>query len=191
MYTVVFGHMEGNILAATGIIGPIMDVMFFVVWGFNSAAAIILGNKMGAGEGEKVYYYARIMMRLMLVISICMMIIILVFRVNLVNLFDIEDSLKVTVVDLLVIYALSIPMKVMNMLIILGILRPGGDTKFCLYLELLSLWMVGVPLCAFCGLVLKLDTKWVYMTIFSDELVKIVIGVPRVYSKKWINRLTM
>jgi len=38
--------------------------------------------------------------------------------------------------------------------------------------------------------VFHLPIYWVYTLVMGDELVKLIIGYTRVFSKKWINDLT-
>ncbi len=192
LYSVIFGHMEGNALAATGIIDPAMSIIMFAVWGVNSASGVVIGNKLGAGEEEKVFEYARVLLRLMLIISFVMVISLFVFNRSILSLFPIDDDLMITVLELMFVAILAIPIKNNNFLVITSILRSGGDTKYCFYLEVFSLWFIGIPIAAIAGLVIGLDVVYVYaMMIFSDELVKLILGLKRVYSKKWVKNLAI
>ncbi len=58
-----------------------------------------------------------------------------------------------------------------------------------MYLDLISIWLIGVPLAFFAVLVLKLPIYYVLAVVFSEEIVKLVIVLKRFYSKKWINNL--
>jgi Na+-driven multidrug efflux pump len=74
--------------------------------------------------------------------------------------------------------------------IIIGILRSGGDTKFSLVLDGLVIWFVGVPVLAAGAFLFKLPIYWVYPLTYCEEAVKFVVGSRRYFSKKWINDLT-
>jgi Na+-driven multidrug efflux pump len=75
------------------------------------------------------------------------------------------------------------------MIIFIGMLRSGGDTRYALIVEMLTMWGVGVPLAFFGAFVLHLPVYWVYMIILMDELTKFIIGLVRVFSGKWIHNL--
>jgi Na+-driven multidrug efflux pump len=79
--------------------------------------------------------------------------------------------------------------KVFNYINIVGILRSGGDTTFCLLLDTGGVWLVGVPLVFLGGLVFHLPIYWVYALVQVEEVIKLIIGIPRLASKKWINNL--
>ena len=70
-----------------------------------------------------------------------------------------------------------------------GILRSGGDTRFCMMLDLVGVWVIGVPL-AFIGvLVLHQPLPVVAAMVFFEEWVKMVFALLRVKSGKWAHVL--
>lgn len=73
---------------------------------------------------------------------------------------------------------------------IIGILRGGGDAKFCLYVELVALWGVSIPLGYIAGLWLQLPIVVVFALFKSDEIVKAVCCIIRQRKDKWINEVT-
>ncbi len=52
-----------------------------------------------------------------------------------------------------------------------------------------GVWLVGVPLVFLGGLVLHLPIYYVYALVQVEEVVKLIIGIPRLASRKWINNL--
>ncbi len=89
----------------------------------------------------------------------------------------------------LIVFAIYMTPKMFSYMFICGILRSGGDTKFCMYLDLISIWLIGVPLAFFSVLVLNLPIYYVLAVVFSEEIFKLAIVLKRYYSKKWINNL--
>lgn len=79
--------------------------------------------------------------------------------------------------------------KSVNMVIIVGILRSGGDTTFCAILDAAGVWVIGVPLAFLTGLYLKWDLPYVYAAVLFEEIIKIGFGLRRTMSKKWMNNL--
>jgi len=74
--------------------------------------------------------------------------------------------------------------------IILGILRSGGDTRFSLLLDGLVIWFVGVPVTALGAFIFKLPIQFVYALTLSEEATKFFVGLWRYFSKRWIHDLT-
>ena len=74
---------------------------------------------------------------------------------------------------------------------IVGVLRGGGDVKSATAIDLLPLWLVSIPLAAVFGLWLDMGPVWVYIAISLDQVIKLLMGVPRIRSRKWINDVTV
>jgi Na+-driven multidrug efflux pump len=72
---------------------------------------------------------------------------------------------------------------------VVGVLRSGGDTRFCLFLDGVIIWIVGVPSALIGAFVFHLPVHWVYLLVFTDELSKMIVGLPRFFSRKWIHNL--
>jgi len=79
--------------------------------------------------------------------------------------------------------------KMFNMVTIVGILRGGGDTQFSMYLEMLAMWLVGVPLAYVGGLIWKLPVYLVSLLVNIEEFLKLLFEIQRIFSRKWIHHL--
>ena len=58
-----------------------------------------------------------------------------------------------------------------------------------MFMELLTIWIVGVPAALIGGFVLHLPVYGVYMMVLLEELVKVFIITRRYLSRKWIHDL--
>ena len=90
--------------------------------------------------------------------------------------------------SLAVIAVFQIP-KMFTFTMIVGVLRGGGDTKFCLILDALSVWFIGIPLGFISVMVFNLPVHLVLASVFLEEVFKMFITVPRFIKKKWINNV--
>jgi Na+-driven multidrug efflux pump len=89
----------------------------------------------------------------------------------------------------LFIFSAFVWMRAANMVIFVGILRSGGDTRFGFFLDAGTIWVVGVPLAALGAFVFHLPVYLVYMMIMMDELTKFVVGTWRYLSRRWVHNL--
>ena len=83
-----------------------------------------------------------------------------------------------------------IPLQSISAVLIVGVFRAGGDTKFALIADILPLWCGSVLISAFAAFYLNLPTKVIYLLIMSDEIIKQPLIIWRYRSKKWINNVT-
>ena len=90
---------------------------------------------------------------------------------------------------ILYIYALVMVFKVYNAVMIVGILRGGGDTTYGSILQGLTLWLIGIPLAAFATFVLKLPVYFVVMFATVEEVIKLLLMMRRFKSFKWIKNM--
>ena len=74
--------------------------------------------------------------------------------------------------------------------LVVGVFRAGGDTKFALFVDAFPLWCGSVLMAAFAAFYLNLPTKIVYVLIMSDEVIKLPLVIWRYKSKKWLNNIT-
>jgi Na+-driven multidrug efflux pump len=89
----------------------------------------------------------------------------------------------------MLVYALSSWLRVFNFMLFIGALRAGGDTRYAMFTELFSIWVVGVPSALIGGFVLHLPVYGVYTLVLLEEAVKAVIIFRRYLSRKWIHDL--
>ena len=83
-----------------------------------------------------------------------------------------------------------IPLQSISAVLIVGVFRAGGDTKFALISDAIPLWCGSVLLSAIGAFYLGLSTKLVYILIMSDEIIKLPLIIWRYRSRKWINNIT-
>ena len=77
-----------------------------------------------------------------------------------------------------------------NTVLIVGIFRAGGDTKFGLLLDCGALWCLAIPVGALAAFVLKLPVIAVYAILTGDELLKLPFAFRRYKSFKWLRNVT-
>lgn len=189
IYDLVYGRMGDTVMAAMGITKTIEQFGFFMVYSVGNGAAVILGNQMGTGDMTQVFNYGKKLLRIMVFIGLAMTLVFFALSSPIAHLFKVDDQVRDTIIICVRVLALATTFKALNMLIIVGILRSGGDTTYAMYLDGGAVWLVAVPLVAIGGLILKLDIQYVYLLAMSEEVVKAVLGLKRTYSKKWINNL--
>ncbi len=72
----------------------------------------------------------------------------------------------------------------------MGIFRSGGDTKYGLYLDGLSLWGGAILLGIIGGFVLHIPMPWLYVVLCCDEVLKLPFSLRRYKSYKWLANVT-
>lgn len=190
MYSIVYGRMGTDQIAAMTLTYPIQNLCIGLFTGLGSAAGIMVGNKLGQGDSETAFKYSKKFVQLGVAGSVILGILLAGFSNLYISAFNISSQLRNCTYSLLTMYSIILWVKVSNMVIGGGILRSGGKTKYTLYLDMLGTWGIGVPLGFISAFLLKLPIQWVYLLISSEELVRFIIGLKIMYSRKWMNNLT-
>ncbi|MDR1531106.1 MAG: MATE family efflux transporter [Clostridiales bacterium] len=156
---------------------------------FGSACAVMLSNALGAGEIKKAISYSRKCLATISAANVCTSALLLLCSNFIVSLFNISPQVREYTHLLLVIVAAVIVVKVFNYTLVVGILRSGGDTMFCLILDMCSVWCVGLPLALIGALLLRLPIHFVMLLAASEEFFKLSFAAVRVFRNKWAKRL--
>jgi putative MATE family efflux protein len=189
MYKVVYARMGTNIIAAINISDTIINILLVVIHGTSNACAVMIGNVLGAGQKEKAYTYAVRFSVLGPVVALMLSCLLIPISAWVPLLFKVSQSVRHITRRVLLLHAIFLPFDVFNWQLIVGILRSGGDTRYSMFLEIGTMWGYGVPLAFISGLVLHQPIGLVFILIRSEEVVKFVIGLFRLISKKWIRIL--
>ena len=91
---------------------------------------------------------------------------------------------------LLFINSYSIIGASINTVLICGIFRAGGDSKFGFIADSINMWCVSVPLGLIAAFVLKLPPLWVYFILYLDEFEKMPFVFMHYKKKGWLRNIT-
>ena len=188
-YNVVYARIGTESIASINIINA-MDVLAYVFFtGISNATAIMVGNAIGAGQEKKAYTYAGRSLGLSAISGIFVGGIVLFGSDKILELYKVTPIVIENSHRILHILGLMLWLRAMNSALVVGILRGGGDTKFCLFLDGIIIWIVGVPMAFTGAFILHLPVYWVYLMVMSEEICKWVFGMQRYFSRKWIHNL--
>lgn len=189
VYSAIYARIGTEAIAATNIASTIESVAMVPLFGIGNAAAILLGNRIGAGRADGARRDARRLLLLAVALGAGMGALILLVRGPLLTLYRISPEAQGYARSVLLILACALWIKAANLMMIVGILRSGGDTRFALAADTGPLWTIGIPMALLGAFVLHLPVYWVVLMVMSDEIVKFVIGTLRVRSGRWIHNV--
>jgi len=167
-----------------------IEAMFMVVgMGFGVGSSIIISNLLGEGKRKEAIAYSRKCLKTGALITTVMALLLLATSPFILMTYEITDEVRRLARNNLFVVAAGMTVKTLNFYNIVGILRRGGDTVFCLLLDAGSVWMIGVPLAFLTARVLGWPIYWVLAAVYFEEAVKIFFSMRRVGSNRWAQRL--
>lgn len=192
-YSAVYGRMGDGVsaVAALSIFTNVEQLAMVTMRGMNYACGVLIGIAVGRGDRDEAMLIAHRMRVWTMILLEISGIIMLTFAGKIVGLFNVEPDTAQSAVRLLQVFAMFIWLHGLYTITIVGILRAGGDVKFSAIMDVLPVWVVGVPLIAFTGLVLKWPIHYVYIMTYVVNIVQAGIGHFRIRSQRWIKNITI
>lgn len=197
LYTIIMGHMDGStpILAAYTIAGNLDRLLSAALFAMGNATAIIIGRDIVRLPRDKIYGEAVAMNFIAILTGLVSTGLVLVVRFffaeqYLFPLMGLSQNAVGYALMMLTLAALILPIRAMTMTNVVGVFRSGGDVIFSLITDIAPMYLISIPLAALCGLVFEWGILAVYLCIMLEEFIKILLCLPRVRSKKWINNVT-
>ena len=191
MYSLVYGRMinSDSVVATMTIFETFQNLMQVMVMGLSSAATVVIGNTLGSGNKERGWDEGKKLICLQVLVSLLFTVFILLTGSQYVKFYSVSETVSHAVTMVMVVYAIYLTSKNVNLMMIVGLFRGGGDTRIGLIMDLCGVWVIGVPMAVLGGLVLKLPIWWVYAMVNLEEVMKNIVCIRRFRSKKWLNNL--
>ena len=191
-YQTIFGHMGTTELAVYSMIGPFEGLCYAIFMGISVACSVLLGQSLGRDEYLQAQAMARFFIRFIFITGIIVCGVLFFNRGSVIGFLDLNSpDLFELAEPTFVIMSFAIIIRMLNMLIINGILRAGGENHFCLRMDFIAMWLVGIPLTAYGAFIADLSFYWVYLLMLGEEIVKLSLCFTRYLKNKWMNNLTL
>ena len=190
MYSVIMGHLGSDATAANSIAGIVRSMIASFCWGIATGVGIILGAMLGRGELEDAKKAGGSFVRFSLLVGAGSGVLILALTPFVLRITTLEGQAHEYLKYMMLLASYYIIGNSLNSTVIGGIFPAGGDTRFGMFCDIITLWCVVVPLGMIAAFILKLPVMAVAFILTLDEFVKIP-AVYRHYMKyQWLRNIT-
>ncbi len=189
MYNIMFGHTNNAIVAANQISRNLEQIMTAFCMGIGSAAAVVIGRKIGEKKKNEAFTYAGKFAITSVVMGFGLGVLMLLLMPAYINMYSVSPEAKEYARMMMIAFGTFMTVKMYNYMNIVGVLRSGGDTAFCFWLDASSVWLVGVVSVFLALFVFKAPFWIVAFCLVLEEAVKALVGYIRYRSKAWLNDL--
>ena len=111
-------------------------------------------------------------------------------RDSFLSLYALDPEAVVYARQFITIISIIWPFSLMEMVGMIAILRAGGDGKTGFYTDIVVMWIICIPLAAFCAFVLRAE-PWVIVAIIKSIIaLEAIVGLIRVFQYHWVVNLT-
>lgn len=188
-YAVVYGRIGTGATAAVQICSTVLNFFFIAVYGLACSAVVIVGNEIGAGREKEGMDAAGKISSLTLVIGGFMAVMLSMSAPYILGLFTVSEAVRDSAINILYVYSLLMIPRVYTVILIVGILRGGGDNRYGSIIQGITLWGIGIPLAFIGAFYFKLPVYYVISLTAIEEIIKCILLTRRYRSGKWINNM--
>ena len=186
----IYGYIGPTALAIVQVANTVTDVFQTAYAGLGNASAVIVGQTLGQGKKELAYRYSSMVLKVTWALNIVMTLILIAIRGIVADIYDFNPHTTRLLMEALLVYAVAITPKMLAYLIICGILRAGGDTMYCMLIDVGFNVLLQIPLAFIAVKVLQLSLPFAIAVVAISDFAKVILCYQRYFSKKWVNVFT-
>jgi putative MATE family efflux protein len=191
----IYSNLGYEYYAAVTIVRSFENLAFAFLIGLCSAAAIMVGNSVGAGDIEKGVLQSRRFLVLQPALAISLGAVLIAARKPLIFLFNtggaLSDLTYRSAVIILILYSAHMITRNIPYITIVGLYRAGGDTSTGVKYDMGCLWGLSIPVTFLAAYVVKLPFPVVYaLMLMSEDYVKTALCLRHFFSWRWLSPVT-
>lgn len=189
MYVAAFNRIGTTAYAAYQAANTMFNIFNFACFSVGDASLILIGEKLGEGDKNYSWKLSKHIVKIAILTGLAVGALTIVLAHPLSGLFKLTDQGKTYTFYILLVFGATMAFDLFNGVMISGVLRAGGDTRFTMFVESGCVWLIAVPLAFAAALVWHLPIHLALLVIRIESLVKAMILMHRYCSKKWMNTL--
>jgi putative MATE family efflux protein len=191
-YHVLTGYAGTDALAVMGMLVPIESLFISIFVGLSSAAAVMIGRALGSDDQQLAWLLHRVFERFTLILVVLLSVMLWLARPWIVMMFgDLNPDMEQLLSNTIGVFTLLIWLKTFNMIRVLGVLRAGGDNRFCLLTDSIAMWAIGIPLYSLVVFSGGYSFLFIYGLMYIEELAKFLPIYKRLGARKWMRNLSV
>ncbi|MBR6443999.1 MAG: MATE family efflux transporter [Firmicutes bacterium] len=189
MYVAAFARIGDTEYAAVQASNTIQNLLQMAGFSIGDALLILVGQRLGEGKLDEAYGLAKRLLRIAIIVGIVFGGLLILIAKPILTLFAFTPEGSRYAFFILIVYGATMALTLYNGINITGVLRCGGDTRFAMFIDVGSVWCIGVPLAFLSALVFHWPIYFCVLAVKVEEMVKCGILTYRFRSKKWVRNV--
>lgn len=186
----ILGHMTARAIAANSVASTLFLTVKSSAIGSSQASGFLIGRSIGEGDEAKVKRYAKTLQLLFLAIGAASSLILFLIRGPVLSVYRLEPETKAMAAQFLSILVVINFTMAYQMPTNTGIIKAGGATRYCMVLDLISTWVIVLPLACVLAFYMKAPPYIVVWCLNADQIFKGIPAFIKCNYGHWIHRLT-
>lgn len=188
--SMVLGRLGSSVVSASQIASIVQQFSTVLIFGVANAAAIIIGNDIGAGQMDRAKDRVFKFRIIAIFLGLFAAGLILLLSGPVVSFYNVPDETKTLAIEMLRILSVIVIFIAQTGIGVVGLLRGGGDPRFALFVDLFGLWVIATPAALLSAFVFKAPVLVVYACTRLDEPVKLLMILWRMRNSHWMKDVT-
>lgn len=188
--SMILGRLGSHAVSASQISSIVQQFSTVFIFGVANAAAIIIGNDIGAGLMDQARQRIKWFRWIAVWVGLFAAVTILVLSGPVVSFYNVPEETKQLALDMLRMLSVIVLFISQTGIGVVGLLRGGGDPRFGVFVDLFGLWFVALPAALLSAFVLHAPVLVVYLCSKLDEPVKMLMLLWRMRNDHWIKDVT-
>ena len=191
MYSVIMGHLGTDAVAANSIANIVKNLVACFGLGLGSGGGIIVGNELGAGRLERAKAYGARLCKFAIGCGAASGAVLLALIPVIPTVTNLTDTARHYLTGMIVMCSYYMIGKSINGTTISGIFCAGGDSRFGLICDTVTLWCITVPLGFIGAFLFHWPVLAVYFVVNLDEIIKLPAVYLHYKKYQWVRDLTV
>lgn len=189
----IMGHVmltDGiTLLAAASITTSLFSLLNVAMHALSQSAAVIIGNTIGEGDNDRAFREGVAFIIWALIFGGFFILIYLTTKDAYIGIYNVDPITVAASQEIFLYFIIMAPLQTLSHVQSKGIMRGGGDTKFCMFADIVLLWVVSIPLGSLAGSVWHMSPFWIVFLLKVEYPGKSILFFFRFLSKKWIHEI--
>lgn len=190
MYSVIMGHLGSDAVAANSIANIAKNLIVSFCTGLGNGGGIIVGNELGTGNLEQAKKYGGLLWKLSIVSGVVSGVLLVALSPVILSVTDLTPQASGYLQWMLILCACYMVAKAINTTTIAGIFPAGGDSKFGLICDTITMWLFAVPVGFLAAFYFNLPVVIVFLIVNLDEVVKVPAAIIHYKKYGWLRNIT-
>jgi putative MATE family efflux protein len=188
--TAILGHLASDAIAANSVATTFYQYLKVIVQAMCSATSVTIGHTVGMGDFRRIRQEGRTLSVIFVGVGLSLGGLLYALRRPLLSFYDLNPQAMALADQLMIVMSVVMVGMSYQMPVSSGIIRGGGDTRYGFLANLISTWVIVIPLSLAGAFMWKLPVVQVVMLLQSDQIFK---GIPAFLwynSFRWVKKLT-
>lgn len=189
MISVIIGHLNSDVVAANAIAAVVKDLVSCFCFALAAGGSIVVGNELGAGDLKHGKEYGDKIFKISIISGIILGLLTAASTPVVLRIVGLTPKAEYYLMWMLIMCSYYILGRSINSVVISGILAAGGDTKFGMICDTVTMWAFIVPIGALLAFVVKIPVVWVCFFLYLDEMIKIPVVYWYYKRYRWVKNI--